>query len=477
MLIYNTLSEKKEPLEKPGAGPMKIFVCGPTVYDYAHIGNARTYIAFDIFIRYLRSLGWKVFYLQNITDIDDKIINRSHEEHTTPESIARKYKKAYQEDIKKLGVTSVTKYAPATKYIPQIVKQIKTLIKKGNAYKIKGDGYYFNLSTFPEYGKLSKRTILQAEDAVSRIDEGINKKNKGDFTLWKFSKDDEPGWQTELGYGRPGWHIEDTAISEHYFGPQYDIHGGALDLKFPHHEAEIAQQESASNKKPFVKIWMHAGFLLVNGKKMSKSQGNFISIRDFLKNYSPDMLRYLIASHHYRSPINYTEELARQTAKTLDSLTQFAHKIDFLIKKQKKSGSIKNFKELVNRTEKSFLNAMKDDFNTPQALAAIFTLLNEINKKIWQLGKKDAKTVKKWLLEKLNIFNIQIKTPKIPIKILRLAKKRELLRSNQQFTQSDHLRKTIESLGYIVEDTPIGPLILSLIYGKKNYAQTSTAKH
>ncbi|KKU84749.1 MAG: Cysteinyl-tRNA ligase, partial [Parcubacteria group bacterium GW2011_GWA2_47_8b] len=307
MLIHDTLSGKKEDLEKVADNKkLRLFVCGPTVYDYIHIGNARTYIVFDNLVRYLRALGVKVFYLQNITDIDNKIIRRAAEENTNAKSLAKKYEKYYHEDEKALGIKSVTKYARATAHIKQIVRQIQTLIAKGHAYKI-DDGYYFDISTFPEYGKLAKRTVNQAEDSVSRIDENVNKKNKGDFALWKFKKENEPSWKTPIGEGRPGWHIEDTAITERWFGPQYDIHGGAVDLKFPHHEAEIAQQEAASGKKPMVKVWMHSGFLVVGGEKMAKSSGNFVTVRDFLKQYPVEVLRYLVAAHHYRSPLDYSE--------------------------------------------------------------------------------------------------------------------------------------------------------------------------
>ncbi|MEK7097892.1 MAG: cysteine--tRNA ligase, partial [Patescibacteria group bacterium] len=285
MLIYDTLSGEKKPLPETGGKPLRFFVCGPTVYDYIHIGNARTYSAFDTIVRYLRSRKIKVQYLQNITDIDDKIIKRALEEKKHIKTIANFYSRAYKQDMKSLKIISVNKYAPATRYIRQIVKQVQILTEKGLAYKIESEGYYFDISKFPEYGKLSRRTSEQAEDSVSRIDEGINKKNRGDFVLWKFSKQNEPVWKTPLGAGRPGWHIEDTAITEYFFGPQYDLHGGGIDLKFPHHEAEIAQQESASGKKPMVNIWMHAGTLLVRGEKMSKSAGNFITVRDFLKKY------------------------------------------------------------------------------------------------------------------------------------------------------------------------------------------------
>ncbi|MBU4347967.1 cysteine--tRNA ligase [Patescibacteria group bacterium] len=493
--IYSSLSGKKENL--PNTRPLRLFVCGPTVYDNPHLGHGRTYIAFDTIVRYLRSKKINVFYLQNITDVDDKIIERAKEKHISPLELANKFEKEYYKIEKILNIKSV-KHAKASKHIPQIIKQIQTLIKKGCAYKI-NDGYYFDISTFPEYGKLSKRTASQAEDATSRIDNDINKKNKGDFALWKFSKTQisapperaslpplarlatggafggdinadlhrkknsmkiinyEPVWYTSLGWGRPGWHIEDTAISEHYFGSQYDIHGGGVDLKFPHHEAEITQQESASGKKPMVKIWMHTGFLLIDGKKMSKSLKNFTTIKDFTKKYSPEILRLLINLNHYRSSFNYTEKSAEQGINTLKKLQKIITSLSFIKEKGIVSSEIEY---LLKKAENNFDIAMSDDFNTPKAIASIFELINTIEPKIWTLSKNEATIIKKFIIKKLSIFlGTTLKTHKIPKNITILAQERELCRGNKQFTKSDLLRNKIKSLGYIIEDTIIGPLI------------------
>ena len=469
--IYDTLSGEKQNL--PNSRPIRLFVCGPTVYDSPHIGHARTYISFDTFNRYLKSQKIKTLYLQNITDVDNRIIDRGKERNISPTKIALKFEKEYHAAEEKLKIKDV-KYARATKHIPQIIKQIQTLISKGHAYKI-DDGYYFDVSTFPEYGKLSKRTAFQAEDATSRIDEGSGKKNKADFVLWKFPEqknipqpkntkkiyfkivEGEPLWFTPLGWGRPGWHIEDTAITEYYFGPQYDIHGGAVELKFPHHEAEITQQEAASGKKPLVKIWMHTGVLFIDGKKMSKSLHNFIKIDDFINEYSAETLRLLINLHHYRSPINYTEDSARQANNTLKRLQRIIDALSFIKNKGMVSSEIKT---LLENTEENFQKAMADDFNTPKALAVIFEMLNTIENKIWKLNKKEASAIKKLLANKMIIFlGKALKTAKIPQNIAKLAKQRELFRNNKQFAQSDLLRKKIEELGYIIEDTPIGPLV------------------
>ncbi|TSC89263.1 MAG: cysteinyl-tRNA synthetase [Parcubacteria group bacterium Gr01-1014_3] len=480
MQIFNSLSQTKEKLEDVITGKkVRLFVCGPTVYHDAHIGNARTYISFDIIARYLRSAGFRVYYLQNITDIDDKIIRRSAAENTTPQALAKKYEKIYHEDEKKLGIISVNKYARATSYIKQIVKQVQTLIDKGHAYKI-DDGYYFDLSTFPDYGKLARRTVLQAEDSTSRIDENPNKKNRGDFVLWKFSSAQggsssggkegaaptggeprpeagrEPSWNTKLGSGRPGWHIEDTAITEYQFGPQYDIHGGAIDLKFPHHEAEIAQQEAASGKKPMVKIWMHAGFLNIGGEKMSKSFGEFVTIREFLEKHSALVLRFMVASHHYRAPMDYSEALLRQSKNTLLNLMGFLGKLEMA------RGSAKALaaEELVKKMAEEFQAAMQDDFNTPEALAAIFSLINQFQKSVWELDKKSAKLITKSIVSSLEVLGLELPKVKIPSQIQKKVKERELYRGNAQFIPADTLRQEIEALGYTVDDTPRGPLVL-----------------
>jgi cysteinyl-tRNA synthetase len=456
--LYNTLSGKKEFL--PDVPKLRLFVCGPTVYDHPHIGNARTFVTFDLLVRYLRSRKLNVFYLQNITDIDDKIIDRAREEKASWDEVARRYEKIFMQNMKDLGVISVERYARATDFIPEIVKQIKKLIEKKHAYLIDGDGWYFDLSTFPDYGKLARRTVEQAEDATSRIDASDRKRNRGDFALWKFpnpKKQGEPSWpDAELGAGRPGWHIEDTAITEHFFGPQYDIHGGAIDLKFPHHEAEIAQQESASGLSPFVKIWMHSGFLTVNGEKMSKSLKNFITIEELLKKHSAAAFRMVVFMHHYRSPLDYTEALAETAEKNIATLASFAAKLDIVAAE---GGT--NSKGDVN-LEADVNAALDDDFNTPKALAAVFDYIAKLQPNIWELPKKEAKSTAEALRGLFQIFGIPLETPEIPAKIKKLAAERDQFRASKQFEQSDRLRKEINGLGYEIEDTPQGPFLWPL---------------
>lgn len=456
MLLYNTLSRKKERLQKPHGRALKMFVCGPTVYDDPHIGNARTYLAFDAFARFLRSRGWKVFYLQNITDIDDKIIARAKEEGVSAKVVARRYEKVYRENMRELGITAVRRYARATDFIPEIIRQIKTLVRRGHAYLIPGDGYYFDLSTFPEYGKLARRTALEAEDAVSRIDESAKKRNRGDFALWKFSKRQEPSWKTKLGTGRPGWHIEDTAISERFFGPQYDLHGGAVDLKFPHHEAEIAQQESASGKKPFVRFWMHTGFLTANGERMAKSKRNFVTINGFLERFPGAVLRLIVLQHHYRKPVDYSDALAHQARAALHNLEELLARLALVGAK----GSVREeLREAARSTERDFITALEDDFATPQALAALFEFAGLLERSFPSLTRAEARLGSALLARLLGTLGLALEAPRVPQAIRALAAKREAKRRARDFGAADALRKKLESLGYRVDDTPHGPLI------------------
>ena len=454
--LTNTLSGRKEELVPFKDRKVNMFVCGPTVYDYSHIGHARTYIFFDVVAKYLRYLGYKVTYLMNITDIDDKIIDRAQKEGKDVKDVAKYYEKLFFKDIENIKIDGVSKFARATDHIKEIIKQIKILVEKGYAYKI-NDGVYFDISKFADYGKLAKRTVEQAEDGVSRIDESINKRNKGDFALWKLSKPGEPKWPSPWGDGRPGWHIEDTAISEKYLCQQYDIHGGSQDLIFPHHEAEIAQQESASGKKPFVKYWLHSGFLLTNGQKMSKSLGNFITITDILKHYSPESVRMLALSNYYRSPVDYTEALIKQSQAAVNRIGEFVNKLELANGKDRE-----DVETHVSETRRQFTEAMDNDFNTPQAIAAIFELLKKMNLLLAEgsVSKKTAGKIKKMLKNFDSVLGIiPTKKEKVPNEVLELVEKREKLRKEKKWEEADKIRAQIEEMGYRVDDTAYGPLV------------------
>jgi len=474
MRILDTLSNKKIEIKKSKAG-LKLFVCGPTVYDYSHIGHARTYIVFDSFVKYLRFSKNKVFYLQNITDIDDKIINRAKNRDISPEKLAKQFEKEYYTDMKALNINSVNKYAPASKHIKEIQKQITVLLEKNFAYETK-NGVYFQVKKFTNYGNLSKQNLNELRHGY-RIEQDPQKKDPLDFSLWKRNpklqapnstqiknlklkiENCEPFWPSPWGWGRPGWHIEDTAITEKIFGSQYDIHGGANDLKFPHHESEIAQQESISGKKPFVKIWMHTGFLLIKGDKMSKSLNNFITIREFLKKNSSSDLRMIVFSHHYRSPVNYNDEILAQAKKSLNTIEDFMTTLKFVELNAVNKKSAVNTKKILERFENDFKKALDDDFNTPKALSEIFNLINHMNHSLWKLSKKDAMAIKASVIKLLKLFEINTASVKIPLKIAKLAQERHLSRQNKQFVPADRLRIKIERLGYLIKDTPLGPMV------------------
>jgi len=443
MKIYNTLSRKKENFSPKKE--VSMFVCGPTVYNRIHLGNARTFTNYDLIAKYLKFKKINLFYLQNITDIDDKIIIKAKKEKTTWKKIAKKYEKEFLEDISQIKINSIDKYARATDYMAEIISQIKRLKKLKYTYEIDNDGIYYDLSKNKDYGKLSKRSKINQEDiAISRIDSSKNKRNKGDFCLWKFSKKGEPSWDSEFGKGRPGWHIEDTAITEKELGKQYDIHGGAIDLIFPHHEAELAQMESLSGKKPFVKYWVHSGFLNLNKEKMAKS-GSFITLKNILEEYTPLAVRYFFISAHYRSPLDFSKESLNQASSSLERLQEFYIKA----KTSKKNIDQK----VVNSTKKKVLNALDDDFNTPRALGELFKFIREANKLGY--GKNSYK-----LLKELNKFlDILEEETKIPKEVLDLARKREKARKEKNWKLSDNLREKINKKNYSIQDTELGPKI------------------
>lgn len=455
--VYNTLTRKKE-LFKPRQGNrVKLFVCGPTVYDNSHIGHARTYISFDVIARYLKYKGYSVFYLQNITDVDDKIIKRASETGKDPLELAREFEAKYIEDMETLGVENVNLYARATEHIPEIIAQIETLIDKGFAYETES-GVYFDESKFPDFGKLSNRNLEDLN--VHRINPDTSKRNPGDFALWK-KKDDEPNWDSPWGPGRPGWHIEDTAITEEYFGPQYDIHGGGLDLIFPHHEAEIAQMESASGKKPMVRYWMHTGFLNVKGEKMSKSLGNFITIKDLLEEYPPEVFRFFVLSTHYRSPIDFSQEILEQSQSGLKRIYKFTETIEDLLESDIPENNSHDLKhqELIQETRKNFFEAMDNDFNTPFALSSIFDFIREINRDINEsnVSKSILTDVREFINEIGNILGFDFVLNKSQADVSDdlvhiLTDVREKLREKKEYELSDEIRSRLKDLDIVIED-------------------------
>ena len=419
MQLYSTLSRSIEPLKTRYPGRAALFVCGPTVYDYSHIGHARTYVVFDVFAKYLRWTGNEVFYLQNITDVDDKILNRAKADGASPSSVARKFEVEYFRDMRALGIDGVSHYARATTHIPEIIGQIGRLFEKGAAY-ITETGVYFNIDTFPRNGELSKQDTT---NRVSRVS-CSTKHNPEDFALWKFGEYGEYTWDSPWGRGRPGWHIEDTAISEKYFGQQYDIHGGGLDLIFPHHEAEIAQMESLEGKHPMVRYWMHTGFLTVAGEKMSKSLGNFITIRDALARWERDVIRTFILLSHYRSPLQATDEGFQNAQKALAHIRAVA--------------TVDKGPDPAGR--KAFTDAMDADLNTPAALAAIQQLATA--------GDLGA------LREFGEILGINfLRETSAPLSVLEEI--RAELRAKKQFEVADMIRARMVAAGITITDKPL----------------------
>lgn len=457
MKIYNTMTRKKEEFKPLNENRVKMFVCGPTVYDKSHIGHGRTYIAFDVIARYLKYKGYSVFYLQNITDIDDKIIKRAMELGVEPLKLAKEFEEHYFHDMELLNVNNVNFYARAMEHLNEIINQIQTLMNKGFAYETP-TGVYFDESLFKDFGKLSNRNIEELN--VHRVNPDPTKRNPGDFALWK-KRDDEPSWDSAWGPGRPGWHIEDTAISETYFGGQFDIHGGGLDLIFPHHEAEIAQMESATGKKPMVKYWMHTGFLNVSGEKMSKSLGNFITIEELLKEYDPQVFRFFVLSTHYRSPIDFSDDALKQSENSIKRIYKLIKTIDELLEMNidETSETDAEYCKILENTRKKFLNAMNNDFNTPIALSEIFNLIREINKGINEenISKNILKEIKLLFNEFGNIlgltFSFESSRMDSTEEIVNiLIEVREKLRKKKDYELADEIRSKLRDIGINLED-------------------------
>jgi cysteinyl-tRNA synthetase len=445
--LYNTLTRRVEPLEPMAPGVVQMFVCGPTVYDLAHVGHAKTYTQFDFLARYLRARGFEVTYAQNITDIDDKIIRRAAEALRDPRDLAAEFEDAYRQDMDALGITSVDVYARALDHIDEIVAQVQALIEREHAYQL-DDGWYFDLSTFPGYGKLSGRTEVAEEDSVARIDENDAKRNRGDFALWKARKPGEPFWDTPLGPGRPGWHIEDTAITEALFGPQYDLHGGAVDLIFPHHEAEIAQMEAASGKEPLVRHWVHTGLLRVDGAKMSKSSGNFLTVRDALAMGDYRTLRYAFLSQHYRSSMELSATVLEQARGARRRVENLARQIDRST--EEPTAAV----DAAEATWATMIERLDDDLDTPAALAALFEYVREQNRSSHRPGPSAER-----LLQRVNdvfdTFDLATRTVDDSEIEAALARRTEL-RKARDFAGADQIRDALTGKGIVIEDTASG---------------------
>lgn len=459
MKIFNTMTAKKEEFVPMDKNEVKIYACGPTVYNYIHIGNARPLCVFDVLRRYLEYRGYNVKFVQNFTDIDDKIIKRANEEGTTYDVISKKYIEEFWTDANGLNFKKATVHPKATENIDEIIKLISTLVEKGYAYQAEND-VYFRTFKFKEYGKLSHQPIEDLESGA-RIAIGEIKEDPLDFALWKGAKPGEPYWDSPWGKGRPGWHIECSAMNRKYLGDTIDIHCGGKDLVFPHHENEIAQSECA-NGCTFANYWMHNGYINVDNVKMSKSLGNFKTVREIANVYGYEVIRYFLISSHYRSPINYSLDIIEQCKSALERLYTCRDSLDFAIKnaaEETKENDAELIAELDKRREQ-FITAMDDDLNTADGLAAIFELTKDINTKILDhdVSKAVCEHAAKLYDELCNVLGILYnrKENTLDSDIEALVEKRQEARKNKDWATADKIRDELKAKGIILKDTPQG---------------------
>ncbi|MBL7054590.1 cysteine--tRNA ligase [Candidatus Woesearchaeota archaeon] len=461
--LYNTLTRKKETFKPIKKGHAGLYTCGPTVYDFAHIGNFRAYICGDILKRYLKYKGFKVNHVMNITDVDDKIIKGSRQKNKPLNKFTKEYTEAFFEDLEKLNINKADFSPKATEHIKEMVVIIKKLLDKKIAYKAK-DGIYFDISKFKDYGKLSHVKLEELEIGKRIKADQYEKEQAQDFALWKFwDKDDgDVFWETDIGKGRPGWHIECSAMSTKYLGQPFDIHGGGIDLVFPHHENEMAQTEAATGKK-FVNYWFHNEHLLVNGRKMSKSLGNFFTLRDlFNKGYNANAIRYLLLSVHYRQQLNFTEESVKAAENAIQRLNDFVVKLKSIKNTNKKIPPNKKIKPIIEDTRKNFEKEMDDDLNISNALAVVFELVKKINTLIMEnkIGKKDAEDIYGLMRDFDSVLGVlETKEEKVSVEIQKLVKEREKARKEKDWNQADKLRDEIKEKGFEVKDTSEGSVL------------------
>lgn len=458
MKIFNTMTRRKEEFVPLDKNEVKIYACGPTVYNYIHIGNARPLCVFDVLRRYIEYRGYNVRFVQNFTDVDDKIIKRANEEGLSFEEVSKKYIKEFWTDAHGLNFKDATVHPKATENIDEIINIIKTLEDKGYAYAVDGDVYYRTLK-FKDYGKLSHQPIEDLQSGA-RIAIGEKKENPLDFALWKAAKEGEPYWDSPWGKGRPGWHIECSAMNKRYLGDSIDIHCGGKDLVFPHHENEIAQSEAA-NDAPFAKYWMHNGYINVDNVKMSKSLGNFKTVREIANVYGYEVIRYFLISSHYRSPINYSIDIIEQCQSALDRLYTCRESLDFAIKNAKSDiDDDEEILKLIASAKDEFIKAMDDDLNTADGIAAVFNLVSTINTEI--INKEVSLNVCKKAAEMFDeltgvlglLYNR--KSNDIDDDIEKLIEQRQTARANKDWATADKIRDELKAKGIILKDTPQG---------------------
>jgi len=459
--IYNTLKRKKEEFVPLNKGEVGIYVCGPTVYNYIHIGNARPFIIFEVVRRFLKFKGYRVKYIQNLTDIDDKMINKAKELKITVSELAEKFIQEYFIDADLLNIERADVHPRATEHVHEIIELVKELEEKGYAYEIDGD-VFFDVSKFKNYGKLSGQNVEELKTGA-RVKIDKRKKSAIDFALWKRTKEGEPSWESPWGEGRPGWHIECSAMSMKYLGKSFDIHAGGSDLVFPHHENEIAQSEACTNQQ-FARYWMHNGYLCLNNQKMSKSLGNIRKIRDITQKYKGEVIRYFILSAHYRSPLNFSEEQLQQAERSLQRLGNTIFNVKHLLKQNKLLKSKDKYDKLIlekrKESEQKFVEAMEDDFNTPIALSHLFGFTREVNIYLNSPGPKN-RLVLELILEYyqklpgkiLGILKDFNQEENFQQGIKKLIREREQARKEKNWAESDRIRDELQKKGILLEDT------------------------
>ena len=457
MKIFNTMTRQKEEFVPNDPNEVKIYACGPTVYNYIHIGNARPLCVFDVLRRYLEYRGYNVKFVQNFTDVDDKIIKRANEEGITFEEVSKKYIDEFWTDANGLNFKKATVHPKATENIDEIINIIKTLEEKGYAYAVDGDVYFRTLK-FKEYGKLSHQPIEDLQSGA-RIAIGEKKENPLDFALWKAAKEGEPYWESPWGKGRPGWHIECSAMNKRFLGDTIDIHCGGQDLIFPHHENEISQSECA-NGCTFSKYWMHNGYINVDNVKMSKSLGNFKTVREIANVYGYEVIRYFLISSHYRSPINYSLEIIEQCKSALERLYTCRESLDFALKNAKDIPDDTELIDKLNSHREQFIKAMDDDLNTADGVAAVFDLVKDINTSILDkdVSKNVCETAAKVFDELCDVLGLLYnrKSNDVDADIEALIEKRQEARANKDWATADTIRDELKAKGIILKDTPQG---------------------
>ncbi|UBK39267.1 cysteine--tRNA ligase [Clostridium perfringens] len=459
MKVYNTLNKKKEEFIPLTPGEVKMYVCGPTVYNFFHIGNGRTFIVFDTIRRYFEYRGFKVDFVQNFTDIDDKMIKKANEEGTTVKKIGDTYIKEYYQDADALNIERATVNPRATEFIGEIIKFVKGLVDKGYAYEVDGD-VYFSTKKFEGYGKLSGQNIEDLQSGA-RISVDERKKDPMDFAIWKAQKPGEPAWNSPWGMGRPGWHIECSCMAKKLLGETIDIHAGGSDLKFPHHENEIAQSEALTGE-PFARYWLHSAFVNVNNEKMSKSLNNFFTAREILERYDADVIRFLMLSAHYRQQLNFSEDLLESAKASVERIYNAIGNLENLIdevSREEMNEEEKAYLESLNKYKEKYIEKMDDDFNTADAITAIFDLIKDTNTNITidsskELAQKALELIRE-LGAPLGMFQKSTKG-NLEEEIEALIAKRQQARKDRDFALADKIRDELKDRGIVLEDTPQG---------------------